>query len=90
MFSNEVELLAIRWRELYPYITQFVLLESNSTFTGLFKPLVFASHRDEFEFVEPRFKKGENLFYEEAYQRVALNRLLRIAGISDDDLLINV
>ncbi|CAF2062292.1 BnaC06g26260D [Brassica napus] len=100
LFSTEVELLTIRWQELYPYVTQFVLLESNSTFTGLPKPLVFASHRadDEFKFVEPRltygsiggrFKKGEkNPFYEEAYQRVALDQLLRLAGITDDDLLI--
>ncbi|GFZ19052.1 beta-1,4-N-acetylglucosaminyltransferase family protein [Actinidia rufa] len=32
--------------------------------------------------------KGENPFVEEAYQRVALDHLLRIAGIQDDDLLI--
>lgn len=97
LFSNELDILAVRWRELYPYITQFVLLESNSTFTGLPKPLVFASHRDEFEFIEPRltygslggrFVKGMNPFYEEAYQRVALDQLLRIAGITDDDLLL--
>ncbi|KAF3573707.1 hypothetical protein F2Q69_00060779 [Brassica cretica] len=97
LFSNELDILAVRWRELYPYITQFVLLESNSTFTGLPKPLVFAAHRGEFEFVEPRltygslggrFVKGQNPFYEEAYQRVALDQLLRIAGITDDDLLL--
>ncbi|KAF6156409.1 hypothetical protein GIB67_034139, partial [Kingdonia uniflora] len=97
LFSNEVDILTIRWNELYPYITQFVLLESNSTFTGLPKPHVFAGHRDQFKFIEPRltygtiggrFKKGENPFVEEAYQRVALDQLLKIAGISDDDLLI--
>ncbi|XP_043704627.1 uncharacterized protein LOC122654559 [Telopea speciosissima] len=98
LFSNEVDMLTIRWKELYPYITQFVLLESNSTFTGLPKPLVFASHRDQFKFVEPRLtygtiggrsRRGENPFIEEAYQRVALDQLLfRVAGISDDDLLI--
>ncbi|XP_021900878.1 uncharacterized protein LOC110816842 isoform X2 [Carica papaya] len=97
LFSNEVDILTVRWKELYPYITQFVILESNSTFTGLPKPLVFASNRNKFKFVEPRltygmiggrFKKGENPFVEEAYQRVALDQLLRIAGIEDDDLLI--
>ncbi|CAF2082739.1 hypothetical protein HID58_021349 [Brassica napus] len=98
LFSNELDILSIRWRELYPYITQFVLLESNSTFTGLPKPLVFASHRDEFSFIESRLTygslggrfvtKGMNPFYEEAYQRVALDQLLRIAGITDDDLLL--
>ncbi|XP_055961228.1 uncharacterized protein LOC126675465 isoform X3 [Mercurialis annua] len=97
LFSNEVDILTIRWNELYPYITQFVLLESNSTFTGLPKSLVFARNRDKFKFIEPRltygtiggrFKKGENPFVEEAYQRVALDQLIRIAGIEDDDLLI--
>ncbi|KAK9104340.1 hypothetical protein Scep_021184 [Stephania cephalantha] len=97
LFSNEIDILTLRWKELYPYVTQFVLLESNSTFTGLPKPLVFASHRDRFKFVEPRltygdiggrFRKGENPFVEEAFQRVALDQLLRIAGISEDDLLI--
>ncbi|CAN1187982.1 Beta-1,4-mannosyl-glycoprotein 4-beta-N-acetylglucosaminyltransferase [Linum perenne] len=97
LFSNEVDILTIRWNELYPYITQFVLLEANSTFTGLPKPLIFASNRDQFKFIEPRltygtiggrFKKGENPFVEEAYQRVALDQLIKIAGIEDDDLLI--
>ncbi|KAK1359461.1 Acetylglucosaminyltransferase [Heracleum sosnowskyi] len=97
LFSNEVDMLTIRWKEMYPYITQFVLLESNSTFTGLPKPHYFSIHRDRFKFVEPRlsyatiggrFKKGENPFVEEAYQRVALDQLLKIAGIEDDDLLL--
>lgn len=97
LFSNELDILTLRWKELYPYITQFVLLESNSTFTGKEKLLSFANHRDQFKFVEPRltygtiggrFKKGENPFIEEAYQRVALDQLIKVAGISDDDLLI--
>ncbi|KAL3526372.1 hypothetical protein ACH5RR_011028 [Cinchona calisaya] len=97
LFNNEVDMLKIRWKELYPYVTQFVLLESNSTFTSLAKPYFFALSRDQFKFVEPRltyatvggrFQKGENPFIEEAYQRVALDQLLQIAGIDDDDLLI--
>ncbi|KAJ8747375.1 hypothetical protein K2173_011793 [Erythroxylum novogranatense] len=97
LFSNELDILTIRWKELYPYITKFILLESNSTFTGTPKPLYFANYRDKFKFVEPRltygtiggrFKTRENPFIEEAYQRVALDQLIRVAGISDDDLLI--
>ncbi|KAL1564241.1 beta-1,4-mannosyl-glycoprotein 4-beta-N-acetylglucosaminyltransferase [Salvia divinorum] len=97
LFSNEVDMLKIRWKEMYPYISQFVVLEANSTFTALPKPLNFAFNRDKFKFVEPRltygmiggrFKKGENPFIEEAYQRLALDQLLRIAGIEDDDLLV--
>ncbi|GAB2230849.1 hypothetical protein Droror1_Dr00015144 [Drosera rotundifolia] len=97
LFNNEVDMLAIRWKELYPYVTQFVILESNSTFTGIPKPFFFGIHRDKFKFVEPRltygtiggrFKKRENPFVEEAYQRVALDHLIRVAGIEEDDLLI--
>lgn len=60
LFSNEVDLLTIRWHELYPYVTEFVLLESNSTFTGIPKPLVFASQQDKFKFVAPRLTYGQN------------------------------
>ncbi|XP_047958964.1 uncharacterized protein LOC125204361 [Salvia hispanica] len=97
LFSNEADLLKMRWKELYPYVTEFVLLESNSTFTGLPKPYLFSTVRDQFKFVEPRltygqvpgrFKRGENPFVEEAYQRYALDYLLKQAGIQDDDLLI--
>ncbi|EYU30629.1 hypothetical protein ABFS82_11G061200 [Erythranthe guttata] len=97
LFSNEVDLLQVRWKELYPYVSEFVLLESNSTFSGLPKPLVFSTVRDKFKFLEPRltygqvpgrFKRGENPFVEEAYQRLALDYLLKQAGIQDDDLLI--
>jgi beta-1,4-mannosyl-glycoprotein beta-1,4-N-acetylglucosaminyltransferase len=35
-----------------------------------------------------RFRKRENPFVEEAYQRMALDQLLKAAGIEDDDLLI--
>ncbi|OAY66600.1 Beta-1,4-mannosyl-glycoprotein 4-beta-N-acetylglucosaminyltransferase [Ananas comosus] len=97
LFSNELDILKIRWNELSPYVSEFVLLESNSTFTGLVKPLYFAKNRRQFEFAESRltygtiggrFVKGENPFVEESYQRVALDQLIRIAGITDDDLLI--
>ncbi|XP_047310784.1 uncharacterized protein LOC124914312 [Impatiens glandulifera] len=97
LFNNELDILEIRWKELYPYVTRFVLLESNSTFTGLPKDFNFGMNRDRFAFVEPRltyatiggrFKKGENPFVEESYQRLALEQLLKIAGIEDDDLLI--
>ncbi|KAI3863320.1 hypothetical protein MKX03_008275 [Papaver bracteatum] len=67
LFSNEVDLL------------QFVLLESNSMFTG---SLVFTSHRDEIKFIEDRLTYGT-----EAYQRVALGQLLRVTWIMDDELL---
>ncbi|KAJ3683307.1 hypothetical protein LUZ60_013534 [Juncus effusus] len=97
LFSNELDMLEIRWRELSPFVSEFVLLESNSTFSGLVKPLYFANNRKRFDFAESRltygkiggrFVKGENPFVEESYQRVALDQLIKIAGITEEDLLI--
>ncbi|PAN38702.1 hypothetical protein PAHAL_7G190600 [Panicum hallii] len=97
LFSNELDILEIRWNELSPYVSEFVLLESNSTFTGMKKPLHFKENRHRFGFAESRltygmiggrFVRGENPFVEESYQRVALDQLIKIAKIEDDDLLI--
>ncbi|KAG8082371.1 hypothetical protein GUJ93_ZPchr0014g46851 [Zizania palustris] len=97
LFSNELDILEIRWNELSPYVSEFVLLESNSTFTGLEKALHFKDNRVRFGFAESRltygmiggrFVKGENPFVEESYQRVALDQLIKIAKIENDDLLI--
>ncbi|KAJ6754313.1 BETA-14-N-ACETYLGLUCOSAMINYLTRANSFERASE FAMILY PROTEIN [Salix purpurea] len=48
----------------------------------------FIENRLTYGMVGGRFRKGENPFVEEAYQRVALDQLIRIAGIEDDDLLL--
>ncbi|KAF3667405.1 putative auxin-responsive protein IAA20-like [Capsicum annuum] len=100
IFSNELDLLEIRWRELYPYVTKFVILEANSTFTGLPKPLYFSDHRERFAFAEDKIVHGvfpgriaspgsyEDPFKLEGQQRIAMNRLLHAAGIFEDDLLI--
>ena len=58
IFSNELDLLEIRWRELNSYVTKFVILEANTTFTGIPKPLFFASNRDRFAFAEAKIVHG--------------------------------
>ncbi|XP_065850993.1 uncharacterized protein [Euphorbia lathyris] len=100
LFSNELDLLEIRWRELHPYITKFVILESNTTFTGIPKPLIFASNRKRFAFADDKivhhvfsgssaFRGSKNdPFMLELQQRTAMNVLLHRAGISDGDLVI--
>ncbi|KAH9623248.1 hypothetical protein KSS87_011370, partial [Heliosperma pusillum] len=100
IFSNELELLEIRWHELQPYVTKFVIMESNTTFTGIPKPLYFASNRARFSFAESQISYGlfpgrvripgshEDPFELESRHRVAMNRLIRQAGISNGDLLI--
>lgn len=44
IFSNELDLLHIRWKELYPYVTKFVILEANTTFTGTIRTSVQFHH----------------------------------------------
>lgn len=102
IFSNELELLEIRWHELKPYVTKFIIMESNTTFTGIPKPLYFTSNLPRFAFAEDRVVHGifpgkvrsargshhEDPFELEAAQRVAMNLLIRKAGISYGDLLI--
>ncbi|KAK9085862.1 hypothetical protein Sjap_026273 [Stephania japonica] len=101
IFSNELDLLEIRYRELYPYVTKFVILESNTTFTGISKPLYFARDRAaRFGFAEDKIAYSafsgriasrdhyQDPFVLEADQRRALNAMLKREGISNGDLLI--
>ncbi|KAE8669042.1 auxin-responsive protein IAA29-like [Hibiscus syriacus] len=100
IFSNELDILDIRWHELDPYVSKFVILESNTTFTGIHKPLFFESNRERFAFAEEKIVHGvfpgriaapgshDDPFVLESLQRGAMNRLLHAAGISDGDLLI--
>lgn len=100
IFSNELDMLEVRWRELHPYVSKFVILESNTTFTGIPKPLFFASNRARFAFAEDKIAHGvfsgraadrgshKDPFVVESEQRGAMNGLLHRAGISNGDLLI--
>lgn len=97
LFSNELDILEIRWRELNPYVYRFIIVESNTTFTGIPKPLFFSDNRQRFAFAGSKIvysmypgQMGSNLnpFDLEAGQRVAVNTLFRNAGVSTGDLLI--
>uniref|UniRef100_A0A803QAQ9 Beta-1,4-mannosyl-glycoprotein 4-beta-N-acetylglucosaminyltransferase n=1 Tax=Cannabis sativa TaxID=3483 RepID=A0A803QAQ9_CANSA len=101
IFSNELDLLEIRWRELYPYVSKFVILESNVTFTGKRKPPFFALNHDRFSFAEDKIvhdvlpgemgnqgSSHKDPFLLERRQRTAMDFLVRISGISYGDVLI--
>ncbi|PWA72235.1 beta-1,4-N-acetylglucosaminyltransferase family protein [Artemisia annua] len=88
-----------RWRELYPYVTKFIILESNMTFTGIPKPLTFALNRERFAFAEEKISYGflpleiphgvqVDPFLVESHHRSIMNELIRRSGITDGDLLI--
>lgn len=100
IFSNELDLLEVRWRELNPYVFKFVILEANTTFTGIPKPLFFDENRQRFSFAEGKIAHGvspgrigsyrshDEAFKLEAQQRGLMNNLLRNAGIATGDLVI--
>ncbi|PON69341.1 Glycosyl transferase [Trema orientale] len=100
IFSNELDLLEIRWGELHPYITKFVILESKTTFTGIPKPLYFASNRARFAFAEGKIVHDvfpgqiatpgshKDPFDLEKSQRIAMDSLVRNSGIAHGDILI--
>lgn len=99
IFSNEVDLLEIRMRELMPIVTKFLVLESNATFTGQRKSLIFKQHKEtRFKFIHSQllhfflpsrpFIPNEDPFINECYQRDAMIGALILAGIEDGDLLI--
>ncbi|KAK1307719.1 hypothetical protein QJS10_CPA09g00740 [Acorus calamus] len=98
LFNNEIDLLELRWRELLPHVTAFLLVESNSTFTSRPKPLFFTENQKRFEFAAPKvvygtlaldgMSVGSDPFVLESKQRGAMNSLLRRSGIASGDLLI--
>jgi beta-1,4-mannosyl-glycoprotein beta-1,4-N-acetylglucosaminyltransferase len=100
IFSNELDLLELRYRELYPYVTKFVILEGKTTFTGIPKPLYFSDNRRQFSFAGDKTVHGvysgrvapsgsnDDPFRVESEQRVKMNQLLKQAGIQYDDLVI--
>ena len=48
LMNDEIEMLDIRLNVLSPYVDQFILLESDETFSGLKKPLYYEENREKF------------------------------------------
>ncbi|KAJ4981118.1 hypothetical protein NE237_031955 [Protea cynaroides] len=83
-----------------PYLSQFIILESKTTFTGIPKRLFFTENRARFGFAEGKIVHGvfpgkiakpgshENPFDLESQQRGSMNALIHQARISNGDLLI--
>lgn len=104
IFSVELDLLEIRLRELYPVVDHFVIVESNTSFTGQHKPLVFAQHQDEPRFSWaaekiihrtlalpqniPGLSHAETTWSNERRSRREINDVLRSYGARPGDLLI--
>ncbi|KAG0335763.1 hypothetical protein BG004_008338 [Podila humilis] len=54
LFSVELDLLEIRLHELWDSVDYFVIMESNTTFTGQPKEMTFAKNRERFAFAESK------------------------------------
>ncbi|KAJ3074599.1 hypothetical protein HDU98_010787 [Podochytrium sp. JEL0797] len=100
IFSVELDLLELRFRELDPVTDVFVVVESRRTFTGLEKNLTFAENRGRFAFVEDKIrylaiegrtlKKGDDPFDIEAEMRGEVTQFLRSStvGLKPGDAVI--
>lgn len=85
-------------QELLPFVTKFLVLESNATFTGHPKPLYFRANKHRFNFAGNKLLHfyfpsrtllpDEDPFDNENLQRSAMDKALLLAGIEDGDLLI--
>ncbi|KAK8942806.1 hypothetical protein KSP39_PZI009127 [Platanthera zijinensis] len=98
IFSNELDLLELRLRSLLPVVHRFIILESNTTFTGIPKPLFLRRHLPCFSFAAEKLIHGSFTppsstpplppFDVESKQRSSMNSIIAGAGISPEDLLI--
>jgi beta-1,4-mannosyl-glycoprotein beta-1,4-N-acetylglucosaminyltransferase len=89
-FMNELDLLELRLRYLYPIVDRFVLVESRYTHSGLKKPLVFQENRERFAkytnkiiSVESEFEVKPERLAQDWSQRDDIVKGLQF--VSDDD-----
>ncbi|KAK8963427.1 hypothetical protein KSP40_PGU012513 [Platanthera guangdongensis] len=96
LFSNELDLLEIRYQSLLPFVDRFLLLESNSTFTGLPKPLFFLRNTQRFDFAKDKIlyarfspqSSDYTPFRIESILRSVVNSLIRHSGAVDGDIVL--
>lgn len=97
-FFNELELLKLRFEELYDVVDHFVIVESPISFTGKSKPLYFQENARDFEkyknkiihviidhFPDLTSDEENNHWYRESYSRNAILRGLN--NCKDDDVI---
>lgn len=95
-FFNELELLTLKFEELWDVVDVFLLIESPLTFSGLKKPLCFQDHRDMFKtyhekiyHVVQQVPIGPDPWLREKFQRNVILNITRKLSTSGDDVLIN-
>lgn len=81
MFFNELDILDIRFNELYNTVDKFVIVESIETHTGNPKPLYFAENRDRFQ------KFMEKVIYIPLYEHIVTDSPWDREGYQRDQIL---
>jgi hypothetical protein len=92
-FFNELELLQVRFSEMYHHVDKFVILESAETYSGKSKPLHFAENRHLFDKYKDKIIhvvvnghfKGKDAWDREWYQREQMIRGLK--GCHSNDII---
>jgi hypothetical protein len=98
-FFNELELLKVRFEELYDTVDHFVLVEADQTFAGEMKPLFFEENKHLFErymhkiihiivrdFSPPTMDVYQDRWIREEFQRNAMLRGL--TQCNEDDVIL--
>jgi beta-1,4-mannosyl-glycoprotein beta-1,4-N-acetylglucosaminyltransferase len=100
IFSNELDLLEIRLRELYPVVDKFFIVESDKTFTYKPKTLEFHNNRERYAFAADKIvyglfktpsgvtEKQAKSFYLESSMRGFMTSLLESNGVDSGDVVI--
>jgi beta-1,4-mannosyl-glycoprotein beta-1,4-N-acetylglucosaminyltransferase len=101
ILCNELDLLTLRFEELWDEIDHFVVVEANATFSGQPKPLFFRKHSTRFKayvdkvlyravtHLPPLYQDSENArFAREAAQRDAIGAAVESLPVSPRDIVI--
>jgi len=96
LFYNEVKMLEFRLKEHYDYVDQFVIVESNRSFTGKDKEYSFQEHIYRFrEYIDKiiyvklnETKTHKSAWDAEEFQRNCINRGLDKLNLQGDDIVL--
>lgn len=94
-FYNELDLLEMRFEELYEVVDKFILVEATTTHIGNPKELFFYNNKDRYakysdkivHVIVDDMPKSDNPWVPEKFQRNAINRGLSSIELSDTDLI---
>jgi Glycosyltransferase family 17 len=92
-FYNELDLLELRFAELYDHVDHFVLVEGSTTYTDIPKPYYFEENKDRFKPYLDKvihvkvddMPRSTNAWDNDIFQRNQINR--GIVDADDDDII---